>query len=129
MVLSRRFLGPVLATIAAATLSSTAMAEPIPKTRLVSCGDESCLLITGQRENMKSLVSINGHPVAVRGGRAWQARLPLNAVRALAAPYARSVAVSVVQPDGITESNSEASLPIGLLGHVPNLATLIVTAR
>lgn len=128
MVLYRRFAGPLLAVTFGA-LSTIAMAEPAPKTRLVSCGEESCLLIAGQRENSKSVVSVNGHPVIAEGGRAWQALLSLEEVRAWSVPYARSVAVTVVQPDGITESDSAASLPIGLLGHVPNLATLIVTAR
>lgn len=102
-----------------------AQAAPQPKTRLVSCGAEDCLLVTGRRADKGSPVSINGHVVAVEGGRSWRARLPLATVRAWSTPYARSVTVTT----GPTDSMAEASLPIGLLGHVTNLAALVVRAH
>jgi hypothetical protein len=108
--------------------ASTAAAASAPKTRLVSCGSQSCLLVTGRRESADSLVSINNRLVAVEGRRAWHIRIPLAAVRELASPYARNIEVKVTQADGDEEWSEDASLPIGLLGH-NNLATLIVSAR
>lgn len=70
-------------------------------------------------------VAINGHPVAVEGKRSWRARLPLSLVRAWSDPFARSITISV----GQTAQSAEASLPIGLLGHRTDLASLVVRAR
>ncbi|MBO9669310.1 MAG: hypothetical protein J7485_02215 [Sphingobium sp.] len=108
--------------------AGTANAAPAPKTRLVSCGSESCLLVTGRRKGADSLVSINNRLVAVEGRRAWHVRVPLAAVRELTSPYARSIEVTVAQANGHEEWSEDASLPIGLLGH-KNLATLVVSAR
>jgi hypothetical protein len=111
--------------LAVSLLSTAAVASPAPATRLVSCESDSCLLVTGHRANSATPVSINGHVVAVEGGRSWKVRLPLATVRAWAEPYARSIDVT----DGTAETTAEASLPIGLLGHVTNLASLVVRAH
>jgi len=112
------------AAIVLTGLSSTVEAAE-PTSRLVSCGTESCLLVTGHRSDTASPVSINDHRVAVEGGRSWRVRLPLDTVRTWSAPHARHVAVSVERPDGNVET-ADASLPIGLLGHVTDLAALVV---
>jgi hypothetical protein len=104
---------------------SPAMAASGPSARLVSCGGESCLLVTGRRDDAAAAVSINDHAVPVEGGRSWRARLPLSSVRLWAEPYARSISVTVAGSD----SRAEARLPIGLLGHVTNLASLVVSAH
>jgi len=125
------FRNPLVGIAIAAFLvagADAAAAAPAPKTRLVSCGSESCLLVTGRRKSADSLVAINDRPVAVGGRRAWHVRVPLAAVRELASPYARNIEVTVTQADGHEEWSEDASLPIGLLGH-KNLATLIVSAR
>ena len=124
-LLRNRLVGIAIAAFAV-TCASTASAAP--KTRLVSCGSESCLLVTGHRKGADSLVSINNRLVTVEGGRAWHIRVPLVAVRELTSPYARSIEVTVAQADGHQEWSEDARLPIGLLGH-KNLATLIVSAR
>lgn len=125
--LRNRLVGITIATFVVAS-ASTANAAPEPKTRLVSCGSESCLLVTGRRNAADSLVSINNRLVTVEGRRAWHVRMPLAAVRELTSPYARSIEVTVAQADGHEEWSEDASLPIGLLGH-RNLATLVVSAR
>jgi len=126
-LLRNRLVGTAIAALAV-TCASTAVAAPTPKTRLVSCGSESCLLVTGRRNSADSRVSINNRVVAVAGRRAWHVRVPLVAVRELTSPYARSIEVTVAQADGHEEWSEDASLPIGLLGH-KNLATLVVSAR
>lgn len=106
-----------------ATLASPAMATSEPTTRLVSCGAESCLLVSGHRADAASPVRINGRQVAVEGQNRWRARVPVDAVRAWSTPYARTITVSV------RDSTTEADLPIGLLGHVTDLATLTIRVK
>jgi hypothetical protein len=126
-LLRTRLVGTAIAAFAV-TCASTAIAAPTPKARLVSCGDASCLLVTGRRKSADSLVAINNRLVMVSGGRAWHIRVPLVAVRELTSPYARSIEVTVADAGGQQEWSGDASLPIGLLGH-KNLATLVVSAR
>lgn len=124
---------PVRAPLAAlcgmifASLASPASAAPEPKTRLIDCGAESCLLVTGHRPSAGSAVSINGHAVAVKGDRKWQARIPLETVRRWSPRFARTITVSVGA--GASASRVETDLPIGSLGQAPDLAFLVVTAK
>ncbi|MEJ5979031.1 hypothetical protein WG901_20430 [Novosphingobium sp. PS1R-30] len=113
---------PIGAMLAAA-LASPAMAASEPSTRLVSCGTESCLLVSGYRGDSGAPVRINGRPVAVEGSNRWRVRVPVAAVRAWSAPYARTITVSVA------EAPAEADLPIGLLGHVTDLAALTIRVK
>lgn len=108
------------------TLAPTAMAASAPKTRLVSCGGDSCLLVTGHREDNSSIVSINGHRVNAQGGGTWKTVLQLDTVRSWAGPMARSIDVSVYDPSTGTQASHPAKLPIGLLGHVTDLAALVI---
>ena len=107
----------------AAVLASPAMAAGEPSTRLVSCRDGSCLLVTGSRAEAGSRVRINGRPVAVEGGRRWRVLLPMTAVRAWSAPHARTITVSS------TGKTAEADLPIGLLGHAADLSVLTISMK
>lgn len=120
-----------LAIAAAASfgLSSPAMATPEPSTRLVNCKAGSCLLVTGRRANAASTVSINGHAVAAEGARKWRVRVPVDTLRAWSAPFARSITVTVADAETRTDATAEADLPIGLLGHVENLALLVVSVK
>ena len=79
--------------------------------------------MTGQRADRTAPVAINGHEVPVSGGRKWQARLPIETVRAWSAPLARKITIQVAGVE------TKAVLPIGLLGHTPDLAYLTVTAK
>jgi len=109
-------------------LPTHAMAASPPGTRLVSCHGQSCLLVSGYRADPASAILINGHAVPVTGRRKWSARLPLDALRQWAPPYARSIDIAVMdaQAGGMTTS---AALPIGLLGHTTDLAALVVRSR
>jgi hypothetical protein len=111
-----------LALVLAAGVASPSLAASGPKTRLVECGAQSCLAISGHRENADSVISINGHEVKVDGGRRWQIRIPVQTVRAWSAPYARTVAVMV------EDTSTDAKLPIGMMGHA-NLAMLVVRVK
>jgi len=125
---SRRLLALVGAGVVASLASPTA-AAPEPKTKLVPCGAESCLRITGHREDPALVVMINGHVVPVARTRRWQADLPLDMVREWSAPYARTIDVSLHDPATQRYAISSVDLPIGLLGHATDLASLVVSLR
>lgn len=122
-----RMLGIAIASIVAACLATPALAESKPSTRLVSCGTDSCLLVTGHRDSADAEVRINGHRVDVKGERNWRVRLPVSTVRDWSAPFARKIEVSSYNPAAPDDGSQFAKLPIGLLGHVPDLASLVIT--
>lgn len=97
-------------------------------TRLVDCGPESCLLVTGHRDDPASIVLINGHAVSVEGGRRWHMRMPFADLRAWSAPYARKVTIATIDAQSGTQRLEQADLPIGLLGHA-DLAFLVARPR
>jgi len=118
-----RLLPFAVGALLASAFTVPAMAAEKSDTRLVECGSESCLLVSGQRHSAGSPVAINGYPVRVQGGRKWRAVVPVETVRAWSDPFARTITVAV---DGAAK---EASLPIGLLGHAEDLAMLVVRVK
>jgi len=111
------------AAVTAALTSPAIAGASEPSTRLVSCGAESCLLVSGRRADAAFPVRINGRQVTVEGRNRWRVRVPVAAVREWSAPYARTITVSV------NEASAEADLPIGLLGHVTDLAFLTISVK
>lgn len=126
-MLPSRKIAFALSSMLAACIASPALAAAAPNTRLVSCGAESCLLVTGHRNSRAAVIRINGHPVEVKGERSWRVRLPVSTVRSWAAPFARQLEVSAQDPSAQTNIVHHAQLPIGLLGHAPDLASLVIT--
>ncbi len=119
----------ILCATLVAGLATSAMASSEPRTRLVSCGSENCLLVSGHRDDATSPVLINGHAVTVEGKRSWRVSLPIETVRRWSAPFARSIDVSILDSGRQDEVAMQADLPIGLLGHVTNLASLVIASR
>lgn len=100
------------------------------ETRLVEADGRTFLELRGRRAAPDQALRINGHPLAANGGRAWSARLPLETVRRLAAPYARAMTVEAACGAGGEAWHArEVRLPIGLLGHDTDLAALEVSVR
>lgn len=122
--LSRAAMGVTLFAMA-----PTAQAGALPVARLVRCDAGTCVQLRGERRSPASLVVINDHVVAARGGRNWKVRVPVAMVRAWSAPFARTLRVAVVEPGGAAEREGEVRLPVGLLGHNTELAALVVHAR
>lgn len=110
-------LSPLLA------FSAPAMASETPTTRLVQCGAQSCLLVTGHRDDPAAVVSINGHAVEAQGARRWRVRIPVSTVRAWSASHAQSVSVAVA------DVAQEAQLPTGMLAPKRDLAMLVVRVK
>jgi hypothetical protein len=117
-------IGIVAASLVGLTAPAAASST---KTRLVSCGTQSCLLVTGHRESVAVQVSINGHPLDVKGGRSWKAVLPIATVRGWSMPFDRGIEVATLAPTAPEPTLERAVLPIGLLGHAPDLASLVIT--
>lgn len=112
--------------MAGALSSPAALAKPT--TRLVSCGAQDCLLVTGRRPDAATPVRINGHAVDVTGGRRWRLRLPLDTVRRWSARRARAISIAYDGADADADAG-DAELPIGLLGHPIDLASLTISVH
>ena len=108
--------------------ATPAMAASEMSTKVVRCGDQSCLQVSGYREDPTSTVSINGQAVSVEGKNGWRVRLPVETVREWSAPYARTIEVSLRDPQTQLEASASVDLPIGMLGGV-DLASLVISAR
>jgi len=53
----------------------------------------------------------------------------MSAVQDWSAPFARTLRVSITDPKQGTERSEAVRLPVGLLGHNVELASLVVRAR
>ncbi|MEL0209583.1 MAG: hypothetical protein VW935_08380 [Novosphingobium sp.] len=116
----------VACKVALIAMAGTLAASPVSAktaTRVVGCGAQSCLKLSGQRADAAEAITLNGHEISVQGGRNWQARVPVRTVREWSAPYARSIEV------GIAGRPRDVALPIGLLGQPLDLAMLVVRVK
>lgn len=97
--------------------------------RLVPCETGSCLLVRGHRASAQTAIRINARPVEVKGHRSWEVRLPMATIEDWSAPFARTLEITVLEPDGSPGPSETVRLPAGLLGHNLELASLVVHAR
>lgn len=111
------------------SLASPAMGMSRPSARLIRCGAESCLQISGRRDDRAMIVSVNGHVVAVEGKHRWRVRLPVEAVRQWSARYARTIEISLRDPETQGVTTASVDLPIGLLGGLKDLSSLVISVR
>lgn len=118
-----------LALAAALLVASAAHADTHPTAKLVRCSEGDCLLIRGTRSSAAQTITINDRVVAASGGRGWKVRVPVAAVRGLASPFARTLDVAVIDAAGQVERRESVRLPVGLMGHTTELASLVVRAR
>lgn len=124
-----RALRAALATMALLATPMGVQAQDKPKTKLVECGVDSCLQIDGERRSAASPVLINGHAIQVQGRHHWRARLPVSTIRDWSVPFARRIEVSTGRSADGEVASEHVLLPIGLLGHTPDLAALVITLR
>jgi hypothetical protein len=118
-----------LSAVAALGLAGPALAAADPSTRVVACGTGSCLQVSGHRDSPAAVVLINGHAVEVQGERKWRTSLPVETIRTWSEPLARTIDVATFDPATQRRTAAEADLPIGLLGHSANLATLVISVK
>ena len=99
-----------------------------PRAKLVHCGAQDCLKISGRRDSTSVIVRVNGELVLVEGGTRWRTKLPVARLRRMSPRFARTASVTLSNPLSSTETTYEIDLPIGLLGGTTPLAALEVTA-
>ncbi len=104
-----------------------ALADSGAEAKLVRCGAQSCLQVTGHRDDASAPVRINGHLVAVQGQRNWRANLSVGTIKEWSAPFDRHIVVTSYDAAAQRDTDDKVRLPIGLLGHVPDLASLVIT--
>ncbi len=126
--LARTGLALSLGSIALVGTGSPAMAEADAKTKLVRCGAQDCLQISGYRADPGLSVTLNGQVVDVEGQHSWRAEIPVETIRQWSAPNAREIEISLQDAASQQRSSVMADLPIGLLGDISALASLEVRA-
>lgn len=112
---------------ALAATSGPAMASS--RTRLVHCGDQTCLRISGHRSSSTVAIRIAGQPLAVEGGRTWRATVPLSMARSAANASRDRLTLTMINPETQAQTVAFVALPPGALGRRVELATLTVNAR
>lgn len=120
-----RSIDRAVAALLAAALAPTEVCAA-PRAKLVSDAPVDRLQVSGTRPSTDDAVLINGHQVAVEGGRHWRVRLPLETLRRWSRPGARTIHVTVATPAGDRTVEHETDLPVGLLGGRIDLAALVV---
>lgn len=114
---------------AALLIAPAAHVDARPTAKLVRCAEGDCLLIRGERSSAATMITINDRVVSARGGRGWKVRMPVATVRGFASPFARTLDVAVIDAVGQVERRETVRLPVGLMGHTTELASLVVRAR
>lgn len=119
----------LLGLLGALVTVTPAWAEQRTRARLVSCGENTCLRLSGYRPRVAMVVRIGGRDLAVEGDRGWQATVPLDVARAWSITRNYALRVALVDPDAGTERIETVMLPPGSLGARTEIASLIVSAR
>lgn len=99
------------------------------KARLVHCGADTCLRLSGYRPRETMIVRVGLRDLAVEGDRAWRATIPLDVSRTWPITRTYALRVTLVDPDAGTERIETVMLPPGSLGSRTEIASLIVSAR
>ena len=122
-----RFYAALIAGLA--LTSAPALAESTPQARLVHCGGDTCLRLSGHRPQATVTIAIAGHALAVAGGRNWHATVPLAIARAWGTPAGDVLTLALGDTRADSERLESVALPPGALGRRVELATLVVRAR
>lgn len=100
-----------------------------PRARLVHCGDETCLRISGRRSHSAVIVQIAGHDLAVEGEHAWRTTVPLRTARGWVNRSGDMLMLTLADTQAGTERIDAVALPPGALGKRVELATLVIQAH
>jgi hypothetical protein len=117
----------LILALAMAAMPRSAIAAP--EARLVHCGSDTCLRISGHRPHAAVIVRIAGHDLAVEGERSWRATVPLATARAWAGVSGDALVLTLADSRAGTESRTVVSAPPGALGKRIELASLVVRAH
>jgi hypothetical protein len=118
----RLFLGLAMAATPGFALAAS-------QARLVHCGGETCLRISGHRAHSAVIVRVAGRDLAVDGGRSWRATVPLGAARDWTNRSGDMLMLTLADTRSGTERVDAVALPPGALGKRVELATLVIGAH
>jgi hypothetical protein len=118
----RLLLGLVMAAVPAGAMA-------MPQARLVHCGGETCLRLSGHRLHPAVAVRVAGHDLTVKGGRSWNATVPLQTARDWANRAGDTLRLTLADARTGTETEDAVALPPGALGKRVELATLVISAH
>ncbi len=128
---ARRLAIPMIAALSMVQVATVAHAAGIAqagpsRSRLVTCGGETCLRIVGRRGDPSDVISISGVEARVSGGRDWRVDVPLAEARGWALPSTAAVTVTSAGADGARYRVEQVALPPGALGRHVELVSMIV---
>ena len=123
----RSFVSRLLSGLVLVALPGIAAAEP--RARLVHCGSDTCLRLTGTRVHPAVQVRIAGRDIPVEGARSWQVTMPLAATRGLVDASGQTLTITLADPRTGTQQTQAAMLPPGALGRPVELASLTIYAH
>lgn len=106
-----------------------AAAERTSSARLVHCGGETCLRLSGRRVGAATAVRVDGRDLPVVGERSWQVTVPLAEARTWRLIRGYAVPITLVDRASGAERMLAVPVPPGALGARMELASLIVRAR
>jgi hypothetical protein len=118
--------GAAIMGLALAAIPGAAVAGP--RSRLVNCGDKTCLRISGHRSSSAVTIRIAQKPLTVEGDRAWRATVPLSTAREGANASLDRLMLTMTDVKTGVEMVDTVALPPGALGRRVELASLDVNA-
>jgi len=115
--------------LAGAVTAAPASAASAPKARLVHCGEQTCLRLSGHRSSRAVAIKVGEQPLAVQGGRSWRVTVPLETARRWPGASGPMLTLALIDRRTGSESTDRVELPPGALGRQVELATLMVYPR
>lgn len=112
-----------------AMMAAPALSASVAQSRLVHCGRDTCLRISGRRSNPAVSIRIDGDALAVDGNRDWRVTVPLSTARIWARSSGSVLTLTSTDARGGTESRENVMLPPGAFGQRVELASLVVRAH
>ena len=127
-VKNSKSVGLMVPMAALLAMSQVAHADPVPRARLINCGEATCLRISGHRPSAAHVVNISGQEFAVEGERSWTATIPLEKARALS-PGGDDMMVSLVNTQTGKQMTQVIELPPGALATHLSITKLVVRSH
>ncbi len=118
-----------IALLAALTIALPAHAEHAPQGRLVHCGQDTCLRLSGRRQRPEVVIEVGGQDLAVTGRRDWVVTIPLWRARQWVQSFGDPLTLTDFDPQSNAVRTTKVLLPPGALGRHVELASLVVRAR
>jgi hypothetical protein len=97
--------------------------------RLVHCGSDTCLRLSGHRPNPGVAIRVAGHDLPVEGGNAWHATLPIATARDWASASGATMLLTLADERTGRDGSEVVALPPGALGRRIEIASLMVRAH